>query len=59
MIFLKLRKKLLLFRANARSENPGGLVVLGGDNVPPLVEIGVSDLPKTGGGALATALPLL
>ena len=27
-------------RAVARSENPGGLVVMGGDNVPPLVEIG-------------------
>ena len=24
-----------LIRAVARSENPGGLVVLGGDNVPP------------------------
>jgi hypothetical protein len=28
----------------------GGHVVLGGDNVPPLVEIGLTDLPKTGGG---------
>jgi hypothetical protein len=28
----------------------GGLVVLGGDNVsPPLVKIGLTDLPKTGG----------
>ena len=36
-------------RAVARSENPGGLVVLGGENVPPLVEIGLIDLPKTGG----------
>ena len=33
----------------ARSENPGGLVVLGGDNVSPLVEIGLTDLLKTGG----------
>ena len=32
-------------RAVARSENPGGLVVPGGDNVPPLVEIGLTDLP--------------
>ena len=31
-------------RAVARSENPGGLIVLGGDNVPPLVEIGLTDL---------------
>ena len=36
-------------RAVARSENPGGLVVMGGENVPPLVEIGLTDLPKTGG----------
>ena len=35
-------------RAVARSENPGGHVVLGGDNVPPLVEIGLTDLPKSG-----------
>ena len=41
----------MLSRAVARSENPEGLVVLGGDNVPsPLVEIGLTDLPKTGGG---------
>ena len=37
-------------RAVARSENPGGHVVLGGDNVSPLVEIGLIDLPKTGRG---------
>ena len=35
-------------RAVARSENPGGHVALGGDNVPPLVEIGLADLPKSG-----------
>ena len=35
--------------AVARSENRGGLVVLGGDNVPPLVEIGLTDLPKNVG----------
>ena len=35
----------------------GGLVVLGGDNVSPLVEIGLTDLPKTGEAPpLATAL---
>ena len=33
----------------SRSENLGERVVLGGDNVSPLVEIGLSDLPKTGG----------
>ena len=30
--------------------NSGGLVVLGGDNVSPLVEIGLTDLPNIGGG---------
>ena len=47
-------------RAVTRSENQGGLVVMGGDNVPPLVEIGLTDMPKTGGAKapppLATAL---
>ena len=27
----------------------GGLVVLGGDNMRPVVKIGSTDLPKTGG----------
>ena len=36
-------------RAVARSEIPGRLVVLGGDNVSPLVEIGLDDLPNIGG----------
>ena len=36
-------------RAIARLENLGGLVVLGGDNVSPLVEIGLTALPKTEG----------
>ena len=36
-------------RAVARSENPRGHVILGGDNVPSLVEIGLTDLPKSGG----------
>ena len=38
---------LVVYRPVARSENPGGHVVLGGDNVPPLVEIGLTGLPKT------------
>ena len=42
--------KVTHIRAVARSENPGGHVVLGGDNVPPLVEIGLTDLTKSGGG---------
>ena len=38
-----------IYRAVARSENlGGGHIVLGGDNVPPLVEIGLTDPPKSG-----------
>jgi hypothetical protein len=44
-------------RAVAGSKNPGGLVVLGGDNVPPLVEIGLTDLTKTGGAKAPLAPP--
>ena len=47
-----------LGRAVARSENPGGLVVMGGDNVPPLVEIGLIYLPKTGWAIAPPAPPL-
>ena len=47
-----------MYRAVARSENPGGHVVLGGDNVPPLVEIGLADLPKSGGARAPLAPPL-
>ena len=43
-------------RAVASSENPGGLLVLGGDNVPPLVEIGLAGLPKNAQPPLATGL---
>ena len=41
------------------SENLGGRAVLGGDNVPPLVEIGLTDLPKTGGGVRPPCPPRL
>ena len=34
----------LLIKAVARSENSGGHAVLGGDNVPFLVDIGLTDL---------------
>ena len=47
-----------MVRAVAKSENPGGHVVLGGDNVPPLVEIGLADLPKSGGARAPPAPPL-
>ena len=47
----------IISRAVARSENPGGHVLLGGDNMPPLVEMGLTDLPKSGGPPpLATGL---
>ena len=41
-------------RVVARSEYRGwgGQVVLGGDNVSALVEIGLTDLPKSGGPSL-------
>ena len=44
-------------RAVARSEIFGELVVLGGDNVSPLVEIGLADLPNIGGGGLRPPQP--
>ena len=57
-------------RAVGRSENPGVPVLFGGHNLPPLVEIGLPDLPKSGGamappappgttGLICSALPLL
>ena len=39
-------------RAVVRSENSGGHVALGGDNVPSPVEIGLTDLPKSGGASI-------
>ena len=35
-------------RAVERSENPGVPVLFGGHNLPPLVDIGLTDLPKSG-----------
>ena len=35
----------------------GGHVILGGENVPPLVEIGLIDLPKSRGGMATPATP--
>ena len=47
------------FRHAARVKNPGGgQVVLGGDNVSPLVEIGLTDPPKSGGAAAPPAFHL-
>ena len=44
-------------RAVGRSENPGVLVLFGGHNLPPLVEIGLNDLPKSGGAMAPPATP--
>jgi hypothetical protein len=35
------------YRAVGRSENPGVPVLFGGHNLLPLVEIGLTDLPKS------------
>ena len=43
-------------RAVGRSENSGVPVLFGRHNLPPLVEIGLTDLPKSG-GAMATPAP--
>ena len=45
-------------RAIARSENPEGQVVLGGDDVPSQVEIGLTGRPKTGGTCAPPVPPL-
>ena len=42
---------VLQFRAVGRSENLGVPVLFGGHNLPPLVEIGLTDLPKFGGAS--------
>jgi hypothetical protein len=41
-------------RAVGRIENPGVPVLFGGHNPPPLVEIGLTDLPKSGGACHGT-----
>ena len=44
-----LKAMFFIIRHVAKSKNLGGQVVMGGDNVPPLVEIGLTDPPKSGG----------
>ena len=39
------------------SENPGVPVLFGGHNLSPLVEIGLTDLPKSGGAMAPPATP--
>ena len=43
--------------AVGRSENPGVPELFGGHNVPPLVEIGLNDLPNSGGAMVPPAPP--
>ena len=38
-----------VYRTVVRSENPGVPVLFDGHNLPTLVEIGLTDLPKSGG----------
>ena len=47
----------IIFRAVGRSENPGVPLLFGGHNLPPLVEIGLTDLPKSGGAMAPPAPP--
>ena len=47
-------RKRVEVRAIGRSENPGVPVLLGGHNLPPFVEIGLTDLPKSGGASPGT-----
>ena len=44
-------------RAVGRSENPGVPVLFGGHNLPPLVKIGLNELPKPGGTMITPATP--
>ena len=45
-------------RAVGRSENPGVPVLFGGHNLPPLVEIGLTDLPNGTPGTLRDDRPV-
>ena len=46
-----------LNRAVGRPENPRMPLIFGGHNLPPLVEIGLTDLPKSGGAMAPQAHP--
>ena len=55
---LKTRKeKNNRHRDVGRSENPGVPVLFGGHNLLPLVKIGLTDLPKSGGAMAPPAPP--
>ena len=62
MIAEKCRVGVLLYsilpiRAVEMSENPGEPVLFSGHNLPPLVEIGLTDLPKSVGAMALLAPP--
>ena len=44
-------------RAIGRSDNPEVPVLFGGHNLPPMVEIGLTDLTKSGGAMAPPAPP--
>ena len=46
----------LSIRAVGRSENQGVPVLFGGHNLPPMVEIGLTDLPKSGSATQKTKI---
>ena len=48
---------MLLYRAVGRSENPRVPVLFGGNNLALLVEIGLTDLPKSGGAMAPPPAP--
>ena len=50
-------RKQIMRRAVGRSENLGVPVVMWGHNLPPLVEIGLTDVPKSGGAMASPAPP--
>ena len=49
--------KSRIYRTVGKSGNPGVPVLFGGHNLPPLVEIGLTDLPKSGGAMALPASP--
>ena len=49
--------KIVACRAVGRSENPGVPILFGGHNLPHLVEIGLTDLPKSRGAMAPLAPP--
>ena len=50
---------LIARQACSKGQKSGGRIVLGGDNVPSLVEIGLTDPPKSEGARAPPAPPLV